>query len=246
MPTFDFNLDRVNLEIFPNEIWQNPNIVFHGTSEFHSHQIESNGFVPATSPFNLDDARELIRVLQLPEIEPFDTHQAFGMTVSRTLNSYVFGIENNDFRLSFAYLSYLCVYFSTGSSKGGQTFGNIREARRIIQQAIQANPAVAGLVTQPINRLFQLENDVANANGVVYALQLDEPFNGITEEYGNIHSTRPLLADKIIGKVILPNDIDLNEFDIKIVKQRNQQKLLKLGHLGIILNRMTLNDNEEI
>lgn len=45
--------------------------------------------------------------------------------------------------------------------------------------------------------------------------------------------------------MILPNDINLNEFAITIVKQRNQQKLLKLGHLGIILNRMTMNDNED-
>lgn len=248
MPTFDFNLDRVNLEIFPNEIWQNPNVVFHGTSEYHSLQIERNGFVPVTSPFDLDDARELIRVLQLPEIAPFDTPQAFGMTVSRTLNSYVFGIENNDFRLSFAYLSFLCVYFSAGPSKGGQTLGNIREARTILQRATEADPAVEGLITEPINRLFQLESDVANANGVVYAVQLDEPFSGITEEYGNIHSTTPILANKIIGKVILPNDVNLNEFDIKIVKQKNQQKLLKPGHLGITLNRMTFNDddNEEI
>jgi hypothetical protein len=246
MPTFDFNIDRVHLEIFPNHIWQDPNVVFHGTSEYHSPEIERNGFIPATSPFDINDAKELIRVLQLPEIINFDRTQAFGMTVSRTLNSYVFGIENNDFRLSFAYLSYLCVFFSTGQSKGGQTFGNIREAKSIIQQAIQANQAVEGLITEPIIRLFELENNVANANGVVYALKLEAPYNGITEEYGNIHSTLPVIANNIIGKVILPNDIDINEFTIQTVKQRNKQKLLKPGHLGIILNRMTLNDDDEI
>ena len=157
MPTFDYNLDRVNLEIFPNDIWQDPNIVFHGTSEYHSQEIERNGFIPATAPFDLNDARELVRVLQLPEIIQFDRPQAFGMTVSRTLNSYISGIENNDFRLSFAYLSYLCVLFSTGQFKGGQTLGNVREAKSIIQQAIQANPAVEGMITEPINRLFDLK-----------------------------------------------------------------------------------------
>jgi len=245
MPIFDFNLDRANLEIFPNTIWQNPNVVFHGTSEYHSLQIERNGFVPATSPFDIDDARELIRVLQLPEIAPFDTPQAFGMTVSRTLNSYVFGIENNDFRLSFAYLSFLCVYFSVGPSKGGQTFGNIRESKNIIQRAIQVNPEAEELITEPINRLFQLESDVANANGVVYAVRLEEPYDGITEEYGNIHSTVSIQADNIIGKVILPNDINVNEFNIQDVKYRNQQKLIRPGHLGIILNRMNFNDDDE-
>lgn len=246
MPTFDYNLDIDNLEIFPNDIWQDPNVVFHGTSEYHSQEIERNGFIPATAPFDLNDARELVRVLQLPEITQFDRPQAFGMTVSRTLNSYIFGIENNDFRLSFAYLSYLCVFFSTGQSKGGQTFGNVREAKSIIQQAIQANQAVEGMITEPINRLFELETDVANANGVVYAVRLEAPYGGITEEYGNIHSTVPISANNIIGKVILPNDIDMNEFAIQAVKQRNQQKLIKPGHLGIILNRMNLNDNDEV
>jgi hypothetical protein len=243
MPIFDFNLDRVNLEIFPNTIWQNPNVVFHGTSEYHSLQIERNGFVPANSPFDIDDARELIRVLQLPEIAPFDTPLAFRMTVSRTLNSYVFAIENNDFRLSFAYLSFLCVYFSVGSSKGGQTLGNIRESKNIIQRAIQVNPEVEELITEPINRLFQLESDVAN--GVVYAVRLEEPYDGITEEYGNVHSTVSIPADNIIGKVILPNDTNLNEFNILDVKHRNKQKLLRPGHLGIILNRKNFNDYDE-
>lgn len=247
MPTtYDFNLDRVNLEIFPNEIWQNPNIVFHGTSEYHSQLIETNGFVPATSPFNLDDARELIRVLQLPEVEPFDKPQAFGITVSKALNSYVFGIESGDFRLSFAYLSYLCVYFSTGQLKGGQTFGNIREAKSIIEQAIQVHPAVAELISEPINRIFQLEENVANAKGVVYAVKLEAPYNGITEQYGNIHSDIMIPTDRIIGKIVLPNEININEFGLAEVKQRNQQKLMKLGHLGIILNRMASNEDEKI
>lgn len=245
MPTFDFNLDRVNLEIFPNNIWQDPNVVFHGTSEYHSHLIERSGFIPATAPFDLNDARELVRVLQLPEIIHFDRPQAFEMTVSRTLNSYIFGIENNDFRLSFAYLSYLCVFFSTGQSKGGQTFGNVREAKSIIQEAIQATPDVEGMITEPINRLFALETNISNANGVVYAVRLEAPYNGITEEYGNIHSTEPISADNIIGKVILPNDINVNEFPIQTVKQRNQQKLMRPRHLGVILNRMNLNDDDE-
>ncbi len=246
MTLFEYNLDKDNLEIFPNQIWQNPNVVFHGTSEYHSQKIEQNGFVPGTSPFNLDDAKELIRVLQLPEVSIFDKPKQFGMTVSRTLNNYVIGIEKNDLRLSFAYLSYLCVLFSVGQSKGGQTLGNIREAKNIIQRAIQANPDVKTLITEPIQKLFELENTIAKANGVVYAVSLESPYNGITEEYGNIHSTESILVDKIIGKVILPNDINLNTFNIQGTKERNQQKLLKQGHLGITLNRIALNNNDDL
>lgn len=245
METYEYNLDNINLEIFPLGIWKDPHIVFHGTSEFHSEQIERSGFVPATSPFNLEDARELIRVLQLPDIAKFDKANILGLNISRTLNSYVFGIENKDFRLSFAYLSNLSVGFAMGQSKGGQTLGNIREAKVIIQQAIQANPDLAREITEPINRLFQLETDVANGNGVVYAVKLEPPFSGITEEYGNIHSTVAIPSNRIVGKVILPNDIDPANFNIKILKAANKQKLVKPGHLGILLNRMSLNDLDE-
>lgn len=243
MEQYEFNLDKDNLEIFPEEIWKNPNIVFHGTSEYHSQQIERDGFIPCTSPFNLDDARELVRVLEIPEIAVFDVPKTFEITVARTLNSYIFGIENNDFRLSFAYLSYLCAYFSIGNLKGGQTFGNIREAKRIINQAIQTNKSLEQYITEPIKRLFQLERDVANSNGVVYAIKLELPYNGITEEYGTIHSTATINPDNIIAKIVLPNDINLHE--LNILKTKNNTKLLKPGNLGVILKRMILEEEDK-
>lgn len=246
IPTFDFNLDRVNLEIFPDNIWLDPNVVFHGTSEYHSQEIERNGFIPATAPFDINDARELVKVLQLPGLIQFDRPQEIGMTVSKTLDSYISGIANNDFRLSFAYLSYLCVFFTTGRSKGGQIFGNVRQAKLIIQQATQANSDVERMITEPIKRLFELETNVAKANGVVYAVKLESAFNGISEEYGNIHSKVAISAKNIIGKVILPNDINMNEFTITTVKRKNIQKLLKPGHLGINLYKMNLNDDDMI
>jgi len=245
METYEYNLDTVNLEIFPDEIWRDPHIVFHGTSEFHSERIERNGFIPSTSPFDLSDARELIRVLQLPDIAPFDTPRGLlSMSVAQTLQSYIAAIEKGSFRLSFGYLSFLCVFFSEGPSKGGQTLGTIREARMIIEKAIQANPEAKDLVTEPIHRLFQLENDVANARGIIYAVKLIPPFKGVTDEYGTLHSTVAIPPENIIAKVILPNDLDCKEFESKMVKERNKQKLTRPGHLGILLNRMKMDDLE--
>jgi hypothetical protein len=245
LKTFDFNLDKVNFEIFPNYIWQDCNVVFHGTSEYHSQNIERIGFIPATSPFDLNDAIELVRVLQLPEILQFDQSNNLGMTVSRSLNNYICGIKSNDLRLSFAYLSYQCIFFSEGQSKGGQVFGYVRKAKSIIQQAIQAIQAVQEIISEPIKRLFDLETNVANANGVVYAVKLQAPYDGIKVENGIIHSTESISANNIIGKVILPNYINMNEFTKKAVNQKNHQKLVKIGHLGIILNRMNLNDDDQ-
>jgi hypothetical protein len=243
---FDFNLDKANFEIFPNYIWQDYNVVFHGTSEYHSQNIERNGLIPATTPFDLNDAIELVRVLQLPEIIHYDQSNTLGMTVSRSLNNYIFGIKSNYLRLSFANLSYQCVFFSEGQSKGGQVFGYVRKAKSIIQQAMQANQEVQEIISEPINRLFELETNVANANGVVYAVKLQAPYNGVKEENGIIHSSLSISANNIIGKVILPNDINMNEFTIYDVKQKNHQKLFMAGHLGEILNRTNLNDDDEI
>jgi hypothetical protein len=244
MKIYDYCLDKENLEIFPGEIWQNSNVVFHGTSEYHSQQIEQLGFVPSKSPFDLDDARELISLLKRPEISGFDEPRAMGMKVSETLNNYVWGIEKNVLKLSFAYLSYLSVFFSVGHSKGGQAFGNIREAKTIIQRATNANPNVETLITEPIRRLFELENTIANANGIVYAICLESPYIGISEEYGTIHSAKSISVEKIIGKITLPNDTNTIEFSFKVAKEKNNKKNLKRDHLGTKLNRMT-NSNEE-
>ena len=243
MTQFDYIFDEDNLEIFPKEIWENPYVVFHGTSEFHSSNIEKNGLIKATSPFDIKEAEELLRVLNLPQVSQFDQPKTFlNLTVRNTLASYVFGIQNNDFRLSFAYLSYLCVFFSTGKLIGGQTFGNIREAQIILKKAIAYYPEISSQLTEPIIRLFKLGDEIAKTNGVVYAIKLKPPFTGIMEEYGTIHSEFSIDKDSIIGKVILPSNIDTLGIDIALVKKRNQSKLIKNGHLGIILERLKYQD----
>lgn len=240
MIEYDYNLDRVNFEIFPEEIWENVNVVFHGTSQYHANSIETNGFVTCTPPFNLEDGEELIRLLQRPEVSGFDQPKGFfGMTTSRSLASYIWGIKNCDFRLSFAYLSYLCVTFSAGNLKGGQTLGTIREAKQIIEQAIQVNPAISTLISEPIQRLFDLEQTIAEAQGVVYAIKLQPPYNGITEEYGTIHSNISIGPEMIIGKVRLPIDMNTAEFTIEFLKEKNREKLIKPGNLGVLLYRQT-------
>ncbi len=235
--TFEFYLDTANHEIFPNEIWQDPNIVFHGTSQYHAQTIENNGFVSSTCPFGIKDAKELSTLLQLPQLGDE------GSKFSRNLNSYISSIENNNFRLSFAYLSFLSVLYASGQSKGGQILGTIRQAHSLITQAIGNNILGSELLTEPIKRLFNLEINISEENGVVYAVRLEHPYDGITEEYDIIHSTRNISPQNIIGKVILPNGYNFDGFDIAQVKQINRKKLLKPGHLGILLNRNYYDDN---
>lgn len=238
MKLFDLIIDEENLEIFPKEIWANSNIVYHGTSEYHSERIETNGFIPATSPFNIDAVKELLEVLKDPRVSEFDKPKIiFGITTLKVLNSYIFGIENKDFRLSFAYLSLLSALFSTGRNKGGQTLGNIRDSEYYIEQAIKNDESVGQLLTNSIKNIFNAAKEVSDAKGVIYAVELNSPYKGISEEYGTIHSKEPITPDRIVGKVILPDDFDIGKYDIKTLKDRNKQKLVKPGHLGILLNR---------
>lgn len=238
---FDYQLDTDNWEIFPKHIWTDPYVVFHGTSSFHSNSIEQGGWVKGHSPFDIADATELVRVLELPLIKPFDIATVCDLTTAKTLKSYIAANQFDQFRLSFSYLSSQCALFSTGKSKGGQTLGNVREAKKNIEAAMTANPSLQGVLTEPINRLYNLADEIERASGVVYAIKLPKELDGITEEYGVIHSNISIPKELIIGKVIISNDIDLNSLDRAILKERNKAKLLQIGHLGLILGRRKYN-----
>src|SRR6202035_3735543 len=72
MLTFDFEFNSVVLEVFPKQIWENPYHVFHGTSAFHSKQIESRGFIKGYCPFDETQARKLISILSMEFIQDCD------------------------------------------------------------------------------------------------------------------------------------------------------------------------------
>ncbi len=236
MTTFEYNFDSENLEIFPKEIWQNPNIVFHGTSEYHSGNIEANGFKEKTIPFSVEAAKLLIDVLQSPEVLPFDKPNASGKTRSKALENYLKDMQVGGLRLSFAYLSYSCVLYSSGRSKGGQVFNIIRDAKTIIESAIEAHADIKEKITGPIESLFQLEEEIANSKGVVYAIELEPPYKGIEVALHNIYSDDSIGKDSIIGKVIVPENIDMSQFDSRTLMYRSIQKLNKPGNLGAILD----------
>lgn len=236
MTTFEYNFDSENLEIFPKEIWLNPNIVFHGTSEYHSSNIEENGFKEKTIPFNVEAAELLIAVLQSREVLPYDIPNASGKTRRMVLENYLREMQGGGLRLSFAYLSYSCVLYSSGRSKGGQVFNIIRDAKTIIESAIKAHGDINEKITDQIESLFQLEEEIANSRGVVYAIELQPPYKGISVAMHNIYSYFSIGKDSIVGKVIVPKDIDISQIDSKALIHRNIQKLNKAGNLGTILD----------
>lgn len=237
MVTYPFNLDTNNLEVFPPKVWQDPFVVFHGTSSTHSLNIETNGFLKSYSPYDLDAAKELVRILQLPQIEVFDTKSIVGMTQAETLKDYINAIEKEYFRLSFSYLSSLCVLYATGLSKGGQTVGTIRRAKEILDNAIAAGKAASSQITKPISSLFHGVEEINNSEAVVYAVRLPQDLNGITIEGTGIHSTVNIPANSIIGKTVIPNDFDIKLIDIKVANSKRTSKLFGVSGLASIQNR---------
>jgi len=223
METFDYEFDSKSFEIFPRKIWEHADVVFHGTSAFYSEDIEKKGFIRSFIPFRLEDAKELVYTLKLPAIKEFDIFNS-DVTVSSTLNNYIEDLKY--FRLSFAYLSSSCIPFSIGRKKGGQILGKIRCAKDIISKAISYHPEIKDKISPNIKNLFNLEQNVANANGVVYAVKLSD-YKEISDEYEIIYSGRNIPPTSIIGKVILPNNFNYFGCDATAIKKKNKEKILK-------------------
>jgi len=223
METFNYEFDSESFEIFPRKIWKYTDVFFHGTSAFYSEDIEKKGFIKSFIPFLLEDAKELVHTLELSGIKEFDNFN-HDVTLSSTLNNYIEDLKS--FRLSFAYLSSSCIPFSTGRKKGGQILGKIRCAEDIISKAISYHPEIKNKISPNIKNLFKLEQNVANANGVVYAVELSD-YEEISVEGGIIYSGRNIPSTSIIGKVILPNNFNYFGCDATAIKKKNKEKILK-------------------
>jgi len=241
MTEYHYNLDIDSLEIFPEEIYKDPFVVFHGTSSYHSESIERNGFIKSRSPFNLDQARELIRILKLPEIIAYDTPSIIGMTQAQSLQDYTNAIDGNYFRLSFSCLSYQCVLFSSGQSKGGQAVGTIRRAKQIISKAITDGIATNAVISEPVSKLFNLIENIENAQGIIYAIKLPDTLEEITLELNVVYSSQNISVNSIVGKVFLPEYIE--QIDKTTISKKLSDKLYNARGLGPIINRREFNED---
>lgn len=217
---YEYFLDTQKLEVFPEEIWSDPYVVFHGTSSFHSENIEREGLIVSKSPYEIESGTILVNLLNSNEIYRFDNS---AKNIATSINDYLTSIQNNSFRLSFACLSSLCLSFSEGKSKGGQALSNIRKAKEIIESAHCEN--IISDIPQKVQELFHLEEQIANQRGVIYAIKLPESLEGITLEMLNIHSSISIPSTHIIGKVIIPDNtkIPKNLIYSNFNKIRNSQ-----------------------
>jgi hypothetical protein len=239
MISYDYQFDQENLEIFPKEIWSDPYVIFHGTSEYHSSDIENNGIIKGKSPFDVDIARKLIELLELDDFKKYDFPKNIAqLTTARGLNGYLYSIENVNFRLSFSYLSYACVLYSSGGFKGGLSLHYINEARDIINHAVSNNAMLKSIIEDDIFYLFNKVDQILNSRGVVYAIKVPKTLDGLEMGTGAIHSTLSILKEYIIGKVIVPNNIELNQLDHSMISSKHTLKLNQSSSsIGVLIEK---------
>lgn len=206
MNIYTYQFDPISLEVFPPEIWQDPNIIFHGTTSYHSNNIENMGFLcRIPNLFDLDTINDIALILKQYQI------------CSTTYNALIESINRiNDYQLSFAYLSSLCIPFAIGERRGGQVFLLIRKAEKLIKNALWQSPELQ--IKEKVKKMFQLANDVQNSIGVIYAIKLKEPYNGLELLNEIIYSSIPINKSNIVGKILIPNEVDINTFNSEKIK----------------------------
>ena len=240
MVKYNIEIDNCNYEIFPKQIWEDTKIIFHGTSEYYSKDIEKEGFTKSYCPFSKDQANDLIALLRKLELDDLDEKQL----MIKDIEKYIIDSTNNELRISFSYSSYVSSYFASGIYKGGQIIGKIAKCKKILLDKIESKEINPELITNQIAQMFQLVDNISEAYGVVYAIKIDEPYEGIQEEFGVIYSNITISPNMIIGKIILPEKYCVEDNIFKQAKKHNIKKLFTPNNLGNILYKI-YNDNFE-
>jgi hypothetical protein len=233
---YKYFFDSIAYEVFPPEVYNDPFVVYHGTSSKYSSHIEETGLITGSTPFDLAGADELVSILELDGVRAYDTPIGV-MNAAQGLRNYIQYVRSGQARLSLSYLSYYCTLFASGPLKGGQIIDTIRRAREILSTALENNVITNAQITPAILAVFAEIDSHDFERGVIYAVKLPESLVGVTIENFVIYSTLSVPADKIIGKVYIPNDYDANAFDRVVTSKKNKEKLQMPKGLGAQINR---------
>jgi hypothetical protein len=244
MEELDFIFSPNTYEIINHELINNYRIVFHGTTTMHSEFIENNGFVRGYCPFNIDSARNLIRVLEQTGINADFYPNSIRLTHKGRINQYL--INLNSVRTSFTPLSSATVPFSLGDSRGGQIFQGIRSAIAYLNELNDLETTSADLKSCITDFMVAEQNFIAQANnfltdqGVVYGVELtNELINNIDIDYNNVvYSKANIPALNIIAKIIIPEDFNPELINPLQVKEHIYRKLYGTGGLKILVERL--------
>jgi len=245
MIEYQYQQDDENLEIVPKEVWTNPMVVFHGTTTYHSENIEKNGFIVNRPPYNIDHVEILVGILKSNDFSKFDHKKGFlNWTTAFGIEHYLDAIHKKEFRLSFSSLSSACVAFTTSIAKGGQAFRDIREAKQIFDFAINSDNSLENKIPNEVLLLFNELEKIEISQGVVYAIKLSDDLNGVECDINNvIYSSVSIPKELIIGKVLIPDSPDVLQIAQTKINDKIKSKLHTNGGLAI---RIWRNQNKYV
>ncbi|MES2519446.1 MAG: hypothetical protein V4585_15135 [Bacteroidota bacterium] len=209
--TFNLEINKTDFEIFPKEIWNNPNIAFHGTTELYSQLIETNGFSENMDIVSIKTVEELIKILELPEIKSLDKSSSSNIDTS-LMGIFKGFLTKKTFQVYLSYLSLYCAWHSL-SQKGGQIFHYIREIEELILQVKKKDSSFNYNETSVITEVFKLANSFTSFNSVVYAIDLSKVDY---KDHGYFIICNSIPVNTIIGKIIID-------------KTFNEESILKIG-----------------
>jgi hypothetical protein len=234
-----YQLDNINLEIVPQDIWSNPLNVFHGTTTYHSERIENKGFIVNSAPYNIEDVKILVQTLKSPDFEKYDLKKGyFNWTTAFGIEHYLDALEKKEFRLSFTPVSLASAQYTFAETKGGQALRDIREAKKILDFALIQNQSLEDKIPEEVIHLFDVIQEIDNSIGVVYVVRLPDDLNGIECDMNNvIYSNLSIPRERIIGKILIPNQLTELELDKNLINNKIKSKLHTNGGLGIQIYR---------
>lgn len=187
--------------LFPAVIENNDQIGYHGTSSHYSNDIEANGFAQK-KPISSSDIDLVISIGTRLLLD------ASGISGFKSLTS-----------ISFSPISELALYYAQPSSLGGQGLYFVTKA---IDEILQNN---SGNVTQnEMAHVLRIKNEISairSADPVVYAVDLgwvaSIEYDVLTK---GIKVWEGVAASKIVGKLIVPNNLNYGTIDTKAHKAK--------------------------
>jgi hypothetical protein len=248
MEVYPYEHDRKSLEIFPKEIWQNPRIVFHGTSSLRSASIERNGFTQALPAYDTVKAEQLVALLKTDAFSQCNISQKAGyleVKLADDISQYLYKFSTSEDEeyvspVSFSVLSSYAAYFASKPHiKGGQGWRAIRNAKRVLSEFVRQNPSLATAIPPQVTSLFDDLDAVESAKGVVYAVLLPNDLQGMDLENsrGIIQAKVPITAKQLIGKVIVQADAIEASMEEPVLKEAAMNKFNRHGGLGQLAER---------
>ncbi|SEQ03059.1 hypothetical protein SAMN05421824_0971 [Hyunsoonleella jejuensis] len=253
MEIFNWNPDFELLEIFPERIYEDLTLLYHGTSVLYSDEIEQNGFQINHSPFSTESLGEILDVLaDLGEPSNFNRNNPFqtNFNSAGAIDHFLFHLPTHP--ISFTASGISALNYANGQSKGGQIVGKISRALAQIEEFIDLIPIRDIRKENLINRynnIFNLKDscdEIQNNPGVVYAIKpTRELLENLRYDHDVIFSDANISYESIIAKVEIDFDAMLPENLQDLANTKVRSHFNNPRSIGNFLIKKHLNSDQE-